>query len=163
MNGGLAISLMTAFVLGGIALALDIRAYHALQRAALARRWPIAIGVVIASGVRETTILIRHKTAQYRPAVRYAPQVIYEYHVGGQHYQHDRINVDGVVLSSEPADAARAARRYPVGRQVAVAYNPANPNEACLRPTVTWVVWIEIALSVGLWLAAGWFIITGMG
>lgn len=152
---------MTAFLLGGVALALDIRAYRALQRAALARRWPIATGTVIDSGVRETTILIRHKTTQYRPAVRYAPQVMYEYRVGGQHYRHDRINVDGVVLSSEPADAARTARRYPVGRQVAVAYNPANPSEAFLQPTVTWVVWVEIALSVGLWLAASWFIITG--
>ncbi|MCX7861243.1 MAG: hypothetical protein N2385_14210, partial [Chloroflexus sp.] len=62
-----------------------------------APRWPIATGAVIASGVRETTILIRHKTAQYRPAVRYAPQVMYEYRVGGQHYRHDRINVDGLV------------------------------------------------------------------
>jgi hypothetical protein len=136
---------LASFLLAG-------RAWREQRKALAARRWPKTTGRVVASGVRETTVRVRRSTsvASYRMAIRYAPQVRYEYSVGGRRYQGERLHLGATILSSEAGDAARQAGRFPVGLEVAVYYNPADPEDATLKAEVNWGTWALWILALFL-------------
>jgi len=135
--------------LGFITFLLTARAWQSQRQAGAARRWLPTTGQVIHSAVRQTTVRVRigASTGRYRNAIRYHPQVIYQYTVNGTPYQAERLYLGPLILSSEAGDAKRKAVHYPAGSLVTVYYDPANPAEATLDPRTGWGTWI-------LWFAA---------
>lgn len=83
-------------------------------------RWPITPGRVVTSVVAEE-------------AGRVQARVEYEYMLAGRVY---RGSVPASSLSREAADSLAA--RYPVGREIAVGYDPGNPRQSVLRADLRW-------------------------
>jgi hypothetical protein len=90
-----------------------------------AQDWPGTMGVVTMS-----TIQIRH-TGRSRSEV---PVVGYQYQVNGQSYTGGTIKAGEQYFSVRLyGDAQKTIEIYPVGAQVMVYYNPANPSESALE------------------------------
>ena len=66
-------------------------------------------------------------------AGRVQARVEYEYMLAGRVY---RGSVPASSLSREAADSLAA--RYPVGREIAVGYDPGNPRQSVLRADLRW-------------------------
>jgi hypothetical protein len=58
----------------------------------------------------------------------FIPRVIYDYQVSGRPYRNDRI----FVVSQGNSDAQATAAQFPMGRQVSVYYDPADPSQSAL-------------------------------
>ena len=90
-----------------------------------AQSWASTMGVVTMS-----TIQVKH-TGRSRSEV---PVVGYQYQVGGQSYTGGTIKAGEQYFSVRLyGDAQKTIERYPVGAQVMVYYNPANPAESALE------------------------------
>jgi hypothetical protein len=90
-----------------------------------AQTWPGTMGVVTMS-----TIQVR-RTSRSRTEV---PVVGYQYQVNGQTYTGGTIKAGEQFFSVRLyGDAHKTVERYPVGAQVMVYYNPANPAESALE------------------------------
>ena len=90
-----------------------------------AQDWPGTMGVVTMS-----TIQVKH-TGRSRSEV---PVVGYQYQVGGHSYTGGTIKAGEQYFSVRLyGDAQKTIERYPVGAQVMVYYNPANPGESALE------------------------------
>ncbi|HUG33810.1 MAG TPA: DUF3592 domain-containing protein [Anaerolineales bacterium] len=90
-----------------------------------AQSWPGTMGVVTMS-----TIQVRH-TGRSRSEI---PVVGYQYQVHGQTYTGGTIKAGEKYFSVRLyGEAQKTIERYPVGAQVMVYYNPANPSESALE------------------------------
>jgi Protein of unknown function (DUF3592) len=90
--------------------------------------WPVADGKVLASIVAKKS---------YPPTgIFHVPRVRYSYAVAGQHYEGDVIcpGIEQFGLGSE-LQAHAKADQYPVGENVSVHYDPADPAVAVLETT----------------------------
>lgn len=145
----LLLTLVMTLPMGFVTFLLAARAWRNQQRVNAARGWRSVLGKVIAASVESVSLPVRVQTStsSYRLATRYAPAVQYEYFVNGARYQADRLHLGPRILSSETSDAEQALKRYPVGSQVVVWYNPVNPTESALHVRAGWGVWTEWAIS----------------
>ena len=90
-----------------------------------AQSWPGTMGTVTMS-----TIQIQH-TSRSRSEI---PVVGYQYQVNGQTYTGGTIKAGEQFFNVRVmGDAQKTIARYPVGAQVMVYYNPANPSESALE------------------------------
>ncbi|HYE78589.1 MAG TPA: DUF3592 domain-containing protein [bacterium] len=87
--------------------------------------WPVAIGIVTTSEVREV-----HGDG----GDGFAAGLVYEYEVAGQRYSASAINAATIATAGTPEGVERILEPYPVGAQVGVFYNPARPEECVLQP-----------------------------
>ncbi len=96
--------------------------------------WPSTMGNIVSASVVEqqpvgTNMEEHTRQTDYRPAL------VYSYTLGGKTYGsgHVIFNDDVIVYSS--IEKARAAiKKYPVGQNVQVYYDPENPAMAVLEP-----------------------------
>lgn len=112
-------------VLVGVGVHFGRRARRAaaMQRAAAA--WAQTAGTVLS-----TTIQVR-RVGQSRSET---PVVIYSYQVDGRPYQSYRVRAgDETGRIRVIGDASRTLERYPVGSNVTVYYDPADPANAALE------------------------------
>jgi len=96
-----------------------------IRRSFGSKSWPKTVGTVVSTEVKRT---VTH-TAN---SVSYEPYVKYTYSVRGQQYAHDKLTAAVTPGIREPAGAAAIVAKYPVGHQVTVFYNPADPGDAVL-------------------------------
>lgn len=92
--------------------------------------WPTTPGTVTYSSVD------KHSDGRRKPGRKrtptFTPSVHYSYTVSGVKYDGYRITLIG---SPTDLNSARAhAGKYPVGANIQVHYNPANPSESILEP-----------------------------
>jgi Protein of unknown function (DUF3592) len=87
--------------------------------------WPLTGGTVVSCRVA------RNPDA---PDVTYTAHISYRYLVAGRQYKNTTVSFGAVVSSSSPAAAERIVARYPAGKAVQVAYDPADPGRAVLEP-----------------------------
>lgn len=91
-----------------------------------AQSWPGTMGVVTMS-----TLQIRRSSNNSRSEV---PVVGYQYQVDGQSYTGGTIKAGEQYFNVRLwGEAQKVIDRYPVGAQVMVYYNPANPAESALE------------------------------
>lgn len=155
----------------GLIVAMTVK-YREIRAAG---RWMETTGTVIESCVES-----RKKPADdidSDTAVTNSPNVVYEYRVNDQSFRNGRITI-GERTSEYELESI--LDRYPVGAQVLVYYNPANPQEAVLERDVPastfWVgggcVLFSIAVPVGAiliynfglnWFNGGAIVLGGMG
>lgn len=114
---------------GGIGAFLLFKAYKTRQQADDSQGWSGVQGQVTDARVDRTTRTDSDGDIQYS----YSPNVSYTYQVGGNTYYGDKLTFGFQQSFSSEAKAQAALQRFPVGGNVTVYYNPANPNEAVLE------------------------------
>jgi hypothetical protein len=88
------------------------------------------------------------------------PQVDYEFPVTFDKFRGNRISIGEIIDGSPEVEAA--LRRYPVGANVPVYYNPANPRESVLErdlPEKFGAIWILVAGVAAACLSGAWWLV----
>lgn len=114
-----------AAILGLILFAAAVK----MKEARAAQTWQTARGKITRSEIRAN----RKRDIEGRPQVRSAPSIAYEYSVNGKRYTGERISLGENIPES---DFESLLRRYPVGADVTVYYDPADPRRAVLERTL---------------------------
>lgn len=125
-----------------------------VQKATASEEWPSVQGTVRSSGVREET---SSSGSRRSSSTTYHASVVYDYQVGGQAYQGERISY-GEYGTGDSGRAQKIAAGYPEGAEVRVYYQPDDPQESVLEPGTGGVPWFFLAMgsafaSVGLLMA----------
>lgn len=108
---------------------------------ARANAWPVVPGRVAVSRVEQ-----RRSTEDGRTRINHVPIVEFRYEVRGHSFSSRQIALGMEVAGSE-SSAAKVAARYPVGAEVEVHYDSANPSEAALE-NPTRASWILFGVAV---------------
>jgi len=124
-GGALCAIVLPILILVGLGVFLYRRSKMRDTAKQAAQSWSSAMGTVIAS-----TIQIK-RTSRSRSEI---PVVVYQYQVNGNPYQGQTIKAGEQFFNVRlMGDAQATIARYPVGVQVMVYYNPANPAESALE------------------------------
>jgi hypothetical protein len=112
------------------------------RRVSASRRWSSIPGRIITSELATRWTSGGSRSSGYRA---YFPKVVYEYQVGGQVYQGNRIMFGQFPANSRPDEAQRKLAQYPLNSTGSVFYNPANPSESVLEQSapsarILWIV-----------------------
>jgi len=110
-----------------------------LQNARASASWPTADGVVTHSGVSHT------KDSDGGDS--YSPEITYTYTVDNVDQNNNTIKF-GENSYSDSGKADRIAATYPVGKNVAVYYDPEKPGRSVLEPGVSAGSYIVIGIGV---------------
>lgn len=105
-----------------------------IMRANASTAWPSVTGVVTISE------LGKHRGDDRNDSTTYSADISYDYIVNDRDYVNGAVTF-GSVQTSDPSLARLVLKRYPVGREVAVYYNPANPRDAVLEPGLHSATW----------------------
>jgi uncharacterized membrane protein YfcA len=134
------------FVFMGIVLI--VRSRRDKDKARQSQSWPSALGKVLESRVM-TTI----SSGEDGSTDMYKPYVKYEYSADGVRYTNDKLRVGMTISSSKTRSSQEMVDRHPVGSDVRVYYNPANPGDSVLEqkgPSGVLLVIGIILLVIGL-------------
>jgi len=115
-GGGVVVGLMT-MVLGVV---ITVGSVRQSRRSKQSGAWPTVVGVVVKSRVEDDE-------------GTYQADVTYEYEVAGCGYYGTRIRF-GYCGGPRRGSAQELAAAYPVGRTVAIHYDPGGPKESVLQP-----------------------------
>ena len=110
-----------------------------LQDARASASWPTAEGIVNSSEVDRST--------DGEGGTSYSPEISYQYLVNDLNYTNNTIKFGENSYSSR-RKAEEIAAAYPVGRQVAVYYDPLEPDKSVLEPGVTAGSYIVLGIGV---------------
>ena len=117
--------LLPILILGGVGYFLYKRSQQSGVARQIAQSWPSVTGTVLMSSVQWGSG--SHSGSSY-------PVVVYQYTVNGQSYQSQTIKAGEQYLNVRVMGQAQATvARYPIGANVTVYYNPANPAESALE------------------------------
>lgn len=126
-----------AFFTAGIALCAW--SFLQISEAVASSSWPTVDGQITGSVVKETLRPGSNQSGLRKKS--YRPQIAYRYQVDGTVYEAAKVAYgEGAFPSKSPARAVQS--RYPVGKPVSVAYNPADPKTAVLEPGATAKAWL---------------------
>ncbi len=129
---------MFFLLLGGVALLFGARtAIEGYQ----ATRWPSAKGRIVMSKVTEL------RTSQNIRVARLCVDLDYLYMVGDTIYEGHRLNSGWRCFASEDR-VKEIMASYPVGKEVAVRYNPKNPSISMLEPGLNWTAFLLLGVGV---------------
>jgi hypothetical protein len=123
-----------------------------------ASRWPTVRGRIIESGI-EAFLNYRNMDDAGRVRTHYKPSVLYAYDVNGHHFTGDRVSLGVKISSTLPFIARRMAKKYAVGTEVDVHYNPQSPGESMLH-AYSWAQLLLIVI-IGAVFTLVWAITTG--
>lgn len=115
----------------GIGVFLIYTSIKGRQKAGESQKWPSTAGQIIEARVTRST----HTDTDGDTSVSYAPYVRYTYQVAGQEYTGEKITFGFKQTHNQEQKAQQALARFPLGGQVSVYYDPANPAEAVLKRT----------------------------
>jgi hypothetical protein len=116
---------MITLALGAIGAVLIVFGFISARTPGKSKDWPTTPGQILAS-----TINYRRGSRGSRSPY---PVVVYLYQVEGRQYQSQRIYFGGEVGGSAMTGIIK---KYPVGAEVPVYYNPQNPADAVLERSV---------------------------
>ncbi len=124
-----------------------------LQKAKASTDWPSVKGVVTSAEVIRT---------RSDDGVNYKPEVLFNYTVDGEEYSQGNIRYDGDWSTNKPTYANKMVKKYKVGTEVDVYYDPEEPFEAVLEPGTTWMSYLPIGFgAVFFFIGAALFVGTG--
>lgn len=123
--GGLCATIVPILVMVGLGIYIYRNNQKSKAVKEASQAWPGTMGTVLMSSVQ-----IR-RTGRSRSEI---PVVVYQYQVNGQAYQGQTIKAGEQFFNIRIiGQAQETVRRYPVGAQVMVYYNPSNPAESALE------------------------------
>ena len=118
-------------VAGGVMSFFGVRQF---TQAKASPAWPTVTGVITVAELGKQMGNERDESTTY------SADISYDYLVNDRSYVNGAVSFDGV-KSSDPSTARRILKRYPVGKQVTVYYNPSDPQDAVLEPGLTAGSW----------------------
>ncbi|REJ86770.1 MAG: DUF3592 domain-containing protein [Planctomycetota bacterium] len=124
MGGVVATTIGLSFATAGYVVAFYV-GWPIVENAQASQNWPVASGAVTDSRVT---------TSQSDESTLYRAEVLYSYEVDGREYSSDVVWFGGNSSTSRRSGPAETVARYPVGAEVKVHYNPADPAVAVLEP-----------------------------
>jgi hypothetical protein len=149
------IFLIMGIIFFGIGAVMVIVALVSRNKAKQAESWKTTPGQVTSATVTEQ----RHQDEDGYSQISYQPVVQYTYQVNGLTYSGGKISFGANNFDQNTAQSK--VSQYPVGGQVMVHYNPANPGEAVLE---TKAAGSKLFLILGIVFAViGLFSCCGMG
>jgi hypothetical protein len=111
-------------IFGGLGWFFSKRAKEARALSTSAQSWAATTGTVLKSRVEVSGGDVTSVT----------PYILYEYQVDGQRYEASQIRAGDVYMAVRKRRAAYdLVDKYPVGAQVTVYFDPANPGMAALE------------------------------
>jgi Protein of unknown function (DUF3592) len=122
---------VAAILVGGFCIA----GFVIVRRQARASTaWPTTSGKITTSAVASETFRVEEdsRDSRLRFETRYRPVINYVYRVDGYDHYGSGIAGSWTLLHDAPAAAQAVVDAYPVGRDVAVYYDPARPRTAVL-------------------------------
>jgi hypothetical protein len=123
--GGLCATVVPLIVLVGLGIFLYRRSQQGKAVKEAAQAWASTMGVVLSSSVQS------RRTGK---SVSTYPVVVYQYQVDGKSYQSQTVKAGEQYFNIRIiGQAQETVKRYPVGTQVMVYYNLANPQESALE------------------------------
>lgn len=114
--------IFAGMVVGALILAVVVK----MREVRGAQSWRTTTGRVTRSEVRAQ----KRRDMDDRERTRSVPSVGYEYTVNGKRFSGDRISLAEIIPES---DIESTLDRYPVGKEVTVYYNPADPRQSVLE------------------------------
>jgi hypothetical protein len=142
---GVIIALLLLIV-GGIFTFLGVKFIRQQQDA---QNWPAVQGIVTDTYIKEN---VNESIDQTDDTITYVPKVVYEYVVDDRVYSGTQLRIGFERSYDRRQKANEAMTAYPVGAEVTVYYNPANPAEAALNLDLNG--FNNVALIVGVVLLA---------
>ena len=118
-----------------------------LMEARSAANWPTTEGTILISKFdRNFNTSSSGKGKWY-----YEIKIKYSYTVDSLEYESDRVDFKSATYQyKSEVIPSTIARRYPVGKQVNVYYNPENPGKAVLETEITFMTYIGLLIGVFL-------------
>jgi hypothetical protein len=131
------------------------------KQTSIMKKWPTTTGRIVRS---EVTTSVRQHRRPNRPGgdynvTMYAPRIVYAYETGGHSYEGD--DVGWSTTANKRSVAEKQVKRYPLKSEVKVFYNPDDPAEATLAPTVgklAWILWFIAGAIAFAAYAVGWLL-----
>ncbi len=123
--GAACATILPVLILGGLGYFLYKRNQQSGAARQIAQSWPGISGTVLMSSVQS------RRSGRNRSTY---PVVVYQYDVNGKTYQSQTIKAGEQFFNVRVIGQAQATvARYPIGANVTVYYNPANPAESALE------------------------------
>jgi hypothetical protein len=113
----------------------------------IAANWPTVQGRIVVSEVKTV-----NNAPEGHSRTRYTPAIEYVYQVNGHDYHGRQINY-GITTSGSRKSAEKTTALYPIGKVIAVHYDPANPSNATLEHS-TGFYWFMLAIAAACFLLA---------
>ena len=113
---------------------------------ARARHWPVTPGRVFGNAM--------HSFFVSKGGMRYWPLVDYVYRVDGKDHVSRMIGLGAPLVFGSERRAKEILARYPLGAEVPVRYDPADPKVAALELRAPMLITVKVLLVVALVLCA---------
>ena len=142
-EGGVMLGPIGSIVVGVLAIAVGcflavVFNYAAFTQGFVSESWPTVEGKITSSSVAESGP---------RDHLTFRAHVSYQYEVNETVHRSDRVDFNPTGMSSSKrVHAQEITRKYPVGKQVTIAYDPEDPNISVLEPGVK----LGAAFMIGL-------------
>ena len=133
----------------GFALVMLMFFFAARRAAKQAATWPVVGGKIVKSEVEEYQERDEDSDGHTRWRTAYRPAVEYAYAVNGRTLRGNQISY-GMTVSAGKGYAEKVAAKFPLGGDVDVHYDPANPSNSALTAGgagMTWIIFVA-ALAV---------------
>lgn len=144
----------TFLMLAALGLAMSAFGVHFIVHSSAARSWPSVDGQIVNVAIR-TYSSINDRRSQSGRERSYFPQVTYQWMVGDRSFDGKRYSLGQEHPGyAERSEARDAAKRFPVGGDVKVYYDPADPASAVLDRSLQPGVFVPLPLGL-LMLAVG--------
>lgn len=117
-----------------VCICVEVATVQLFLKAKEVESWPTTQGTIVRS---EMAVMLDN----------YKVHIEYVYQVDGKSYRSPEVRTRGTA-GKHRSDVAPLILKYPVGQEVQVYYNPANPSDAYLEPGVDVVNYIIIVSPV---------------
>ncbi|MCL4678148.1 MAG: DUF3592 domain-containing protein [Alphaproteobacteria bacterium] len=132
-------------ILGGVLLVIGYFVAFSfgkpiVDKAKASERWPTVEGRITTSEVQQDR--------GNKGKVMFSANVGYDYQVDGQKLLGDTVWFGGNFSSSSSGLARQTVDKYPVGKQVRVSYDPAQPEVSVLEPGAFWSSYLVYGIGL---------------
>jgi Protein of unknown function (DUF3592) len=142
---------MITLLIGAIGVVLLVAGFLLARSPGKSNHWPTTTGQILAS-----TINYRRRSGGGHSPY---PLVMYVYQVEGKQYQSQRIYFGGQIGGSAMTGVVK---KYPVGTQVPVYYNPQNPVDAVLERSIPMAKFLSLIGVIMIAVAAATYFMPKM-
>ena len=132
---------LLVLIFGIISIVMLVKHFRDKKKIVESDNWASVQGQIIFSDIRRQDSI----NAEGHQNVSYVPEVRYRYEHLGTEYTNDKISFGGKIGRTVKG-ANTILARYPVGENVTVFYNPANPADSVLERRVGSSVFLWVGL-----------------
>ena len=137
----------------GFGLAALMFFFAARRSAKQAATWPVVRGKIVKSEVEEYQERDEDSDGRTRWRTAYRPAVEYAYVANGRELRGNQISY-GMTVSAGKGYAEKVAAKFPIGGEIDVHYDPANPSTSALTAGGTGMTWIIFVAALAVFALA---------